>query len=83
MAQDVKLVEPGSIELLDLLCPLHQPDFAPYDLFLSAMACRCNHIFTIYHFDTLHQRKPQGYISNIPWEQVYIMIYPAAIVTNQ
>ena len=37
----------------------------------------------IYHFDTSHQRKPQGYISNIPWEQVYIMIYPAAMVTSQ
>ena len=37
----------------------------------------------IYHFDTSHQRKPQGYISNIPWEQVYIVIYPAAMVTSQ
>ena len=37
----------------------------------------------IYHFDTSHQRKPQGYISNIPWEQVYIMIYLAAMVTSQ
>ena len=37
----------------------------------------------IYHFDTSYQRKPQGYISNIPWEQVYIMIYPAAMVTSQ
>ena len=36
----------------------------------------------IYHFDTSHQRKPQGYISNIPWETVYIMIYPAAMVTS-
>ena len=36
----------------------------------------------IYHFDTSHQRKPQGYISNIPWEPVYIMIYPAAMVTS-
>ena len=39
--------------------------------------------YCIYHFDTSHQRKPQGYISNIPWEQVYIMIYPAAMVTSQ
>ena len=36
----------------------------------------------IYHFDTSHQRKPQGYISNIPWEPVYIMIYPTAMVTS-
>ena len=36
----------------------------------------------IYHFDISVQRKPQGYISNIPWEPVYIMIYPVAMVTR-
>ena len=45
---------------------------------------RAHGITTKYHIplDTSHQRKPQGYISNIPWEPVYIMIYPAAMVTS-
>ena len=41
------------------------------------------YIYTyIYYFDTSLQRKPQGYISNIPQEQVYIMIYTIAMVTR-
>ena len=37
----------------------------------------------IYTILTPVQRKLQGYILNIPWEPVYIMIYPVAMVYRQ
>ena len=57
---------------------------SPQELYIHTYIHMCKHKYvTIYHFDTSHQRKPQGYIiSNIPWKQVYIMIYPVAMVTS-
>ena len=71
------------LAMVSLFCLGHSNWIISFPLIKITASICSYYYFIIYHFDTSHQRKPQGYISNIPWEQVYIMIYPAAMVTSQ